>query len=115
MKFGNILNNATDSGLAYYGVIDDGEEVNLTLDEGGIYILYTIEFNISTGGVRGHRARLIAVPTGTRYGATACSYVSIAASTNSAVTITMEDDSTITLAQTTPATYSVKYAIQKIY
>ena len=114
MRYGNPSEAQTPDWLDYYGVIDTDDPVELTLDEGGIYNLYTLEYRVDTGAIRGYRQMMIVVPVGDSYGTTSVGHQSMASSTNTGVTVTYESDSTITLARSS-SSYEVRYAIQKIY
>ena len=115
VKYGNLDASAgQNSDLVYSGVIDDADPVDITLDPGCMYHLITYEWTASSEAYRGSREVLITVPNEILYGSTAVSHVALAASTNSGVSITYNNDSTITLARSA-ATYAVRYAVVKIF
>lgn len=95
------------------GTIEDSSAVDIILDAGGLYELFTCEYNASTGAYRGHRSRLIKVPEIDLYGSVASATINESASTNSGVTITMNSDSTISIARSS-ATYAVRYFVRAV-
>lgn len=101
------------SAIIASGTIDDSTVVDITLDAGGVYELFTAEYNASTGAYRGHRSRLIKAPEEELYGTVASATINESASTNSGVTITMNSDSTISIARSS-ATYAVRYFVRAV-
>lgn len=101
------------SNLAASGLIDDNSTVDIILDVGGLYMLYTAEFNATSGAYRGVHMRIIKAPEEQYYGTTAASTASIHASTNSGLSFTANNDSTISIAPNS-ATYAVRYALYKL-
>ena len=112
MRYGSA-NELPANGLEYFGVLNDDDGVEMALEEGGIYMLYTSELNPNTGVVKGYRIHYILSPAGETFGTVAADHKAIVTSTNSYVTITYETDGTITLARANANT-EVKYALQKI-
>ena len=104
----------SNDGTIFSGIIEDELPVTLTFAAGGIYQLFTAEYNASTGAYRGHREILIKVPEPAAFGSAACAHINAATSTNSGVSITYNNDSSITLAQSS-ATYNVIYAVRAVY
>lgn len=101
------------SSIIYKGTIDDATVVELQLEAGGLYELFTAEYNASTGAYRGHRSRLIKAPEEELFGTTASATVNESASTNSGVTITMNADSSVSVSRSS-ATYAVKYVLRAV-
>ena len=99
-------------GIVASGEIAAGQSVTFTPAAGGIYILYTKEYNSSTKAYRGHRAILIAAPEESLFGTVACAQVNMAASTNSGSARAFPTDSTVTI--TANSSYDVRYAIVRI-
>ena len=99
-------------GIVASGEIAAGQSETFTPEAGGIYILYTKEFNESTKAYRGHRAILIAAPEESLFGTVACAQVNMAASTNSGSARAFPTDSTVTI--TANSSYDVRYAIVRI-
>lgn len=111
---GNYSSNSRIAqSVIYKGTIDDGNPVTLTLEAGGLFEIFTAEYNATTYAYRGHRARLVKMPEESLYGTVAAATVNEAASTNSGVTITMNADSTISIAQSS-STYAVKYIVRSV-
>lgn len=106
-------NSRIAKSVIYKGTIDDGSTVTLTLDAGGLFEIFTAEYNATTYAYRGHRARLVKMPEESLYGTIAAATVNEAASTNSGVTITMNADSTISIARSS-STYAVKYIVRSV-
>lgn len=102
-----------DSNELFKGTIDDASTVVLTLPAGGLFELFTAEYTDSSGAYRGHRSRLIKTPEDSLYGTTASQTINESASTNSGVTITMNTDSTVSIARSS-ATYAVKYVVRSV-
>ena len=102
------------SNIVASGIIDDATVVDLILDVGCIYMLFTAEYNASTGAFRGEHIWVIKSPEESQYGTTAASRGNVFASTNSGVTVTNNNDSTISISRSS-ATYAVRYALMKIY
>ena len=99
-------------GIVASGEIAAGQSETFTPVAGGIYILYTKEYNSSTKAYRGHRAILIAAPEESLFGTVACAQVNMAASTNSGSARAFPTDSTVTI--TANSSYDVRYAIVRI-
>ena len=112
MKYGNSgVAGGNNSDMVYSGVVDDSNTDDLVFESSSIYVLYTKEYNASTGAYRGHRGVLIATP---EEGVTAAvGHTTFGASSNSGVTITYNNDGTVTIARSS-ATYAVKYAVYKV-
>lgn len=115
MQYGSrgLVSNQSSTNVLFKGTIDDSNSVTLELPAGGIFELFTAEYNASTDAYRGHRLIIIKTPEESVYGTTACAYANAEASSNSGVTITYNNDSTITLAQSSP-TYNVKYVVRTV-
>lgn len=101
------------SAIIYKGTIDDANPVILTPEAGGIYELFTAEYNATTGAFRGGHIRYIVAPEAELFGTTACQIGSDFNSTNSGVSITANSDSTISIARSS-ATYAVKYVLRAV-
>ena len=95
------------------GTIEDSSAADIILDAGGLYELFTCEYNANTGAYRGHRSRLIKAPENDLYGSVASATINESASSNSGVTITMNSDSTISIARSS-ATYAVRYFVRAV-
>lgn len=106
-------NSRIAKSVIYKGTINDGNPVTLTLEAGGLFEIFTAEYNATTYAYRGHRARLVKMPEESLYGTVAAATVNEAASTNSGVTITMNADSTISIARSS-STYAVKYIVRSV-
>ena len=115
MEYGSSgrVSKAT-SNIVASGIIDDATVVDIILDVGCIYMLFTAEYNASTGAFRGEHVWVIKSPEESQYGTTAASRGSVFASQNSGVTVTNNNDSTISISRSS-ATYAVRYALMKIY
>lgn len=113
MQYGapSSVNNAKESAIIASGTIDDGNAITLELQAGHLYELFTAEYNKSTFVFRGMHKWYVYAPEASIFGTVAVSHVSEAASTNSGVTITWNNDSTISLSQ---STYGVKYILRDI-
>ena len=109
-----VIKHSQSNDLAYSGIINDGNTVILTPEAGCMYMLFTFEYNSSTGNIRGHRCFMVSAPAGETFGTAAAAHQAMAQSTNSGVTITWNNNSTISLARS-GANFAVKYAMMKIY
>ena len=85
----------------------------LTLEAGCVYLLFTKEYNHNTGAYRGAHIRYIVAPEEARFGTDAPSLGTVSSSTNSGVTITANNDSTVSIKQSS-STYDVRYALYKV-
>jgi len=95
-------------------LLDDGTTTDtLTLEAGCIYLLFTKEYNHSTGLYRGAHIRYVVAPEEDRFGTDAPSLGTVSSSTNSGVTITANADSTVSIKQSS-STYDVRYALYKV-
>lgn len=113
MKYGSSgMTGGNNSSLVYSGVIDDANTDDLVFESSSMYVIYTKEYNASTGAYRGHRGVLIATPE--EGVSAAVGHTNFGASTNSGVTITYNNDGTVTIARSS-ATYAVKYAVYKVF
>ena len=110
---GNVDSSFDSITLIERGIVEDGSTVTLTLEEGSFYLLYTKEYNASTGAYRGHRLVTIVTPEGDLFGTTANAHVNSAASSNSGITINYPNDSTVTMVRSS-STYSFKYVLYKL-
>lgn len=108
-----IENNTEDNAIIYMGTIDDATTITLTLDANGMFELFTSEYNTSTGAFRGCHQIIIITPEPELYGTTAAAHGTVYASSNSGVSITYNNDSTITLARSSND-YTVEYVIRAI-
>lgn len=115
MEYGSSgrVSKAT-SNIVASGIIDDASVIDIILDVGCMYLLQTAEYNASTGAFRGEHLWIIKSPEESQYGTTAASRGNVFASTNSGVTVTNNNDSTISISRSS-ATYAVRYALMKIY
>lgn len=117
MRYGSAQGAASarlsDTAIIYKGSIDNGGTVTLQFDPGGLYQLFTAEYNASTGAYWGHRQINIKAPESSLFGTVACAYQAAQASSNSGVTITYNTDSTVTLAQSS-TTYAVIYVVRAV-
>ena len=102
------------SNVVASGIIDDATVVDIILDVGCIYMLFTAEYNASTGAFRGEHVWVIKSPEESQYGTTAASRGNVFASQNSGVTVTNNNDSTISISRSS-ATYAVRYALYKVF
>lgn len=93
-------------------IVDDTAEV-LSFAPGGIYILFTSEWNATTEAYRGHHAFLIAAPEDAVFGTVAVARINMAVSTNAGVTLTNNSDSTVTVKQSS-TTYNFRYALYRV-
>ena len=96
------------------GLIVDANTVTFTPDPGTMYLLFSREFNASSGVFRGERLVVISAPEEALYGTTACNHGDAYASANSGISIGYPTDSTITLARSS-ATYAVRYALYQAF
>ena len=114
MQFGNVLGEASKipgMTLIKSGYLDGAtrkEEV-LDLAQHMMYILFTREIAISSGNVRGFRARLLARTENDG----AVSGGNMYASTNSGVTITANADETLTI-KPSSTSYDVYYSLYTV-
>ena len=93
-------------------ITDDTTEV-LSFAPGGLYILVTKEWNASTAAYRGHHAYMIAAPEEDIFGTVAVARGNMYASTNAGVTLTNNNDSTLSIKQSS-ATYNFRYALYRV-
>lgn len=117
MQFGRVPTPAQPrSGMALIteGEITDETVDTLEFEEGAFYVLYTKEFNASTGAYRGHHVIAIAAPEEALFGTVAVAHGNMYASTNNGATITYPTDSTVTIARSS-ATYAVRYALYRVF
>lgn len=91
----------------------DSTTVELTFDPGGMYILFCAEFNATTGAFKGDRAILIKAPQDSLFGTIAVHRGNMYVSSESGVTITANNDSTITLARNS-SKFGFRYALYKV-
>ena len=113
-NYGKDSNRMANFSYVSGGVLVGGVDSKiLEFDAGGIYVLFTGEWNSSTEAYRGHHLSIIKVPELSLYGTTAIQRGSAYASSNSGVTFTANNDSTLTIAPTN-ANYSVRYALYKV-
>lgn len=115
MQFGAGSTISNKPGLKFIrggAVLDDTAEV-LSFVPGGIYVLFTSEWNATTGAYRGHHAYLIAAPQDELFGTTAIARISMASSTNNGMTLTNNSDSTLTLKQAS-TTYNWRFALYRV-
>ena len=85
----------------------------LSFSPGGLYLLFCKEWNASTSAFRGARVIYIAAPEEDIFGTTAISRANVYASTNSGVTLTNNNDSTLSIKQSS-ATYNLRYALYRV-
>ena len=111
---GRVNTAGTGLKLAAKGEITDASVIDFIFDPGGQYLLFSNEFNASTGAYRGHRAIVISVPEESLYGTTAVTRGNAYASSNSGITITNNNDSTVSISRSS-ATYAVRYALYKVF
>ena len=111
---GRVNTNGVGMRQVLKGDITDATVITFIPDVGGCYLLFTKEWNASTGAYRGHRMHVVAVPEEARYGSYACQRLNTVHSDNAGVTITYVNDSTITIERSS-ATYAVRYAIYKVF
>lgn len=100
--------------LATSGEITDSTPVILTFDEGGMYLLFVAEYRISNGAFRGQRVISIKAPESEVFGTTAVNRGTLYSSSDSGVTLTYNNDSTLSIAQASSA-YAVRYALYKAF
>lgn len=93
-------------------ITDDTTEV-LSFAPGGLYVLVTKEWNASTAAYRGHHAYMIAAPEEDVFGTVAIARGNMYASTNAGVTLTNNNDSTLSIKQSS-ATYNFRYALYRV-
>lgn len=115
MRYGDGITAKTASGLTLVasGEIDDETEVTLEFSSGGEYLFFSHEYNASSGAYRGHRMLLIYTPEESVFGTTAVTSGAAVGSSNFGITITNNDDSTVTIKRSA-ATYAVRYALYKV-
>ena len=95
------------------GEVTDGTSVVLSFAPGGMYLLFTKEWNASTGAYRGHHARFIASPEEDVFGSVIVNSGVLFSSTNAGVSFTANTDSTFTLVRSS-ATYAFRYALYRV-
>lgn len=112
-KNGGTVQNRPGLKFIRGGEVTDGTAVALSFAPGGIYVLFTKEWVVSSGAFYGHRAILLTAPENDIFGTTGMTRSSMAASSNSGVTLTHNSDSTITLNRSA-ATYAFRYALYRV-
>ena len=96
----NVPSAKIASGVLEY--VDGSEEESTTINfvPNAIYLLFCSEKTTSSGAQFGSRIILISTPSDDLFGTTAVSHPEVYKSTNSGVTLTYDDDSTLTIAPT---------------
>ena len=80
-----------------YDETEDIDETELPLDEGGVYYLIARGYNKTTDAASGHSTRQITVPVGSEFGNSQSQILSVATGGGSALSITANSDSTVTI------------------
>ena len=88
------------SGTLTYVDGSEDESMTINFEPDATYLLFTSEKTISSGAQFGSRVILISTPSEDLFSTIAVSHPPIYASTNSGVTLTYDDDSTLTIAPT---------------
>lgn len=117
MQFGSggrVSNLPDNIRLIDSGEVTDGTTITLEPEPGSLYLLFTKEFNASNDYYRGHRAVYIATSEESVFGTGASQHISVAASTNSGVTISYLSNGSITLTRSS-STYAFRYAFYKLF
>ena len=115
MKYGGGNRRSGGSGmqLVASGYVDDEYPVEIEFEAGSMYMLFCKEYNASTGAYRGFRYFTIATPEEEVFGTTACNKLG-QESANAGVTLTWNDDSTLTIERAS-STYAATYALYKVF
>lgn len=117
MQFGSsgtVSNLPPNIKLVDSGKITDGTVHTFTPEANSGYLLFTKEFNASTDYYRGHRAVYIVTSEESVFGTGPSQHISVAASTNSGVTISYPSNGSITIARSS-ATYAVRFALYRVF
>ena len=117
MEFGSsgkVSNLPANIKLVDSGEITDGTVHTFTPEANSGYLLFTKEFNASNDYYRGHRAVYIVTSEESVFGTGASQHISVAASTNSGVTISYLSNGSITLNRSS-STYAFRYAFYKLF
>jgi len=80
---------------------------------GCAYVLYSVEYAHSSKTFRGAHIRYITAPQADKFGSEACNVGGIYGSSASGITITANNNSTVSISQTS-STYDVKYVIYEV-
>lgn len=112
-KSGGVVQNSPGIKYISGGDIVDDTTVILEFAPGGIYLLFTTEWTASSGVFRGHRASLITAPEEKVFGTVAVARSSMAASQNAGVSITLNNDSTLSIKQSSTA-YNWRYSLYRV-
>lgn len=111
---GKVSNLPQNIRLVMSEEITDATIYTLTPEAGAMYILFSKEFNASNSNFYGERLVVISAPEVDKYGTTACNHGNAYASSNSGVTISYPNDSTVTI-QRSSATYAVRFAVYRVF
>lgn len=93
----------------------EGSTVDETvaLQSDSLYLLFTGEWQINTGAIRGRHAWLIQTPGSTTFGTVAAASTAMAASGSSGVTVTLPKDSTMQI-RCSSSSYRVEAALYQL-
>ena len=94
-------------------VLTGTESKVIEFEPSGCYLLFCNEWTTSSGAYRGHRVVSIVTPEPDLFGTTAIARGNAYSSTNSGVTLTNNNDSTMTIAGSS-ATYSVRFWLYRV-
>lgn len=94
--------------------LDDGSTTDIfTPEAGGVYMLFSVEWAHTSKTYRGGHIRYITAPHADKFGSEASQVGGIFGSSASGITITANNNSTVSIKQTS-STYDLKYAIYKV-
>ena len=108
-EINNTASAKIASGTLEYVSGAEEESVTINFVPDAIYLLFCSERTTSSGAQYGNRIIMINTPTESLFGTTACSHPNVYTSSNIGVTLTWDDDSTLTIAPASgrTVTYSV--------
>ena len=94
--------------------ITDATTHTLEPEAGAMYLLFSREFNASSGNFYGERVVVFSAPEIDVYGTTDCNRGNLYASQNSGISVTYANDSSVTFARSS-ATYAVRFAVYRVF
>ena len=113
----NLIGGGTTGPAITYvtgNTLEDGTTTDVfTPEAGGVYLLYSVEWAHSSKTYRGGHVRYITAPQADKFGTEQSQVGGIYGSSASGITITANNDSTVSIKQTS-ATYDLKYAIYEV-
>lgn len=113
-----IMNGGGSTGPAITFVtgntLEDGTTTDtLPIEAGKVYLLFSVEYAHSSKTYRGGHVRYITAPQSDKWGSEQSQVGGIYGSSASGITITANNNSTVTVKQTS-STYDVKYSLYEV-